>query len=176
MKILVASRWSVCDVIKKLQVDKPDAKVVCISVTDPKSEPVDLPLSDVDVLWLNFHDLDNTYPISGPAIVLFNNNMADQIKRFVKKRLVPDGLSPPDAINLFFNLIIVVHCEAGVSRSAGIAGALSKHFLGDDSRFFRSPYLPNRLVYRTLLNLLNGQENPIPNVILDRNFEENNLF
>lgn len=163
MDIIVSSRMAVCGTIQKIQKDKPDNKVVCISVTDPKSDPVNLPLLETDVLRLSFHDLDRTYPISGPAIVLFDQVMAKQIKDFIMMKVWTHmGRHLDDS-----ELVVVCHCEAGISRSAGVAGALAKHFNGDDSKFFKSPYLPNRLVYRTLLNLLNGQENPIPNVIID---------
>jgi predicted protein tyrosine phosphatase len=174
MKIFVASRESVCGVIKRLQTDEPDSKVIVISVTDPKSKPVDLPLLDLDVLRLGFHDLDQTYP--GHAIILFNTDMAHQIKDFIVDKSCEHGLTDLAIVGTLNNMSVVVHCEAGISRSAAVAGALSKYFLGDDSKFFRTPYLPNRMVYRTLLNLLNGQENPVPNVIIDRDFEESDIF
>lgn len=169
MDIIVSSRMAVCGVIKEIQRDKPDNKVVCISITDPKSEPANLSLLDVDVLRLSFHDLDQTYPISGPAIVLFNQVMAQQIKDFITMKIwMHMGRHLDDS-----ELVVVINCEAGISRSAGVAAALSKHYTGDDSRFFSNAgkYLPNRLVYRTLLNLLNGQDNPVPNVIINRDFD-----
>jgi predicted protein tyrosine phosphatase len=46
---------------------------------------------------------------------------------------------------------IVINCEAGVSRSAGVAAALSKIYLGDDQNFFKTHY-PNMRVYRMILN------------------------
>lgn len=50
-----------------------------------------------------------------------------------------------DKINL-----IICQCEAGISRSAGVAGALSKVLNKDDSKIFED-YCPNMLVYRTVL-------------------------
>jgi len=49
--------------------------------------------------------------------------------------------------------VMMVHCEAGISRSSGVVAALSKIFEGDDSYYFsdKSPYHPNRLVYRSIL-------------------------
>jgi predicted protein tyrosine phosphatase len=167
MEIIVSSREAICGVIQRIQRNKPDNQLIVISITDPKSKPVDLPLFNFEILRLSFHDLDQTYP--GHAIILFDTDMAHQIKSFVEERM-------DETLRAWDGLIIVVHCEAGISRSAAVAGALSKHFLGDDSKFFRTPYLPNRMVYRTLLNLLNGQENPVPNVIIDKDFEENNIF
>lgn len=50
---------------------------------------------------------------------------------------------------------IIVHCDAGVSRSAGIAAALMKYYNGDDTPIFDNPrYCPNMLCYRTMLNTL----------------------
>lgn len=52
---------------------------------------------------------------------------------------------------------IIVHCDAGVSRSAGIVAAIMKYYTGDDSRIFDSPrYCPNMLCYRLTLNALMG--------------------
>jgi len=47
--------------------------------------------------------------------------------------------------------VMMVHCEAGVSRSPGVAAALSKIHLGEDQEFFDN-YTPNMLVYRKILN------------------------
>lgn len=50
---------------------------------------------------------------------------------------------------------IIVHCDAGVSRSAGIAAAIMKYYNCDDTPIFDSPrYCPNMLCYRLTLNAL----------------------
>ena len=47
---------------------------------------------------------------------------------------------------------IIVHCEAGQSRSAGMAAALMKFYNGDDWDIFNNPrYTPNMTVYRMVL-------------------------
>lgn len=46
---------------------------------------------------------------------------------------------------------LYVHCDAGISRSAGVAAAISKYFLGSDFKFFNCHLTPNMLVYRRLL-------------------------
>lgn len=45
---------------------------------------------------------------------------------------------------------LIVHCDAGYSRSPAVAAALSKILEGDDSRYFQQ-YRPNIRVYRTIL-------------------------
>lgn len=45
---------------------------------------------------------------------------------------------------------VLVHCDAGISRSAGIAAALSKVLYEDDSFFFIN-YLPNYHVHQQVV-------------------------
>ncbi|HVH42669.1 MAG TPA: hypothetical protein VM925_10005 [Labilithrix sp.] len=47
---------------------------------------------------------------------------------------------------------IVIHCDAGISRSAAVAAALSRALRGDDTEFFTGKYKPNMRVYRLLLD------------------------
>jgi predicted protein tyrosine phosphatase len=48
---------------------------------------------------------------------------------------------------------IVCQCDAGVSRSAAVAAALSKILYGDDAWVFDCPrYIPNPHIYSTILN------------------------
>lgn len=48
--------------------------------------------------------------------------------------------------------ILVCHCEAGVSRSSGVAAALMRIHKGSDDKIFNDPrYIPNRFVYRKIL-------------------------
>jgi len=62
-------------------------------------------------------------------------------------------------IKLFVNSIrnnvslLIVHCEAGISRSAGIAAALMKVIYGHDWKIFESNmYCPNMTCYRIVLD------------------------
>lgn len=52
------------------------------------------------------------------------------------------------------NIKMICQCEAGISRSAGVAAALSNIYNGSDAWVFQDPrYHPNMLVYRTILNV-----------------------
>jgi predicted protein tyrosine phosphatase len=44
----------------------------------------------------------------------------------------------------------VVHCEMGMSRSAGVGAAIAKTINGDDTAFFKF-YTPNMTCYRKVL-------------------------
>lgn len=51
---------------------------------------------------------------------------------------------------------IIVHCEAGISRSSGVAAAIMKYLNGDDMPIFgNGEYTPNMTCYRMVLNALN---------------------
>ena len=65
---------------------------------------------------------------------------------------------------------IVVHCEAGVSRSAAVAGAISFSINGDDAEFFKFPFFPNRHCYRLMLEAFGFD---LKQLFLTQKFEAN---
>lgn len=55
---------------------------------------------------------------------------------------------------------IIVHCEAGQSRSAGVAAAIMLYLFGNDDLIFDDPkYRPNMFCYRKTLNALGYHTN-----------------
>lgn len=68
---------------------------------------------------------------------LFTRELAKEVLDFVQVRA--------DAVRS-----ILVHCDAGLSRSPGVAAALAKILLGDDTVWFKS-FHPNRRVYRLIM-------------------------
>jgi len=115
-----------------------DKKYIVISITDPGSEPVESQKGYLAMLSLEFYDLDKDIGQFPYSRFIFTERDAEQILDFID--------TFKDKVD-----IIVCHCEAGISRSAGVAGALSKILNGDDKYYF-DHYLPNMLVYRTILN------------------------
>lgn len=94
------------------------------------------------VLRLAFHDADPANP--------HNPHQATEEQLFTKQRanLILDFV---DEVKNQIDML-VVHCEAGVSRSPAIAAVIAKILFDDDSAFFKPPFTPNMHVYRTLLN------------------------
>jgi predicted protein tyrosine phosphatase len=91
-------------------------------------------------LFLEFHDLGD----NAPAELhdgLFKPSQAKQIAEFVHKH---DGL-------------IVVNCEAGLSRSPGVVLALRRFFGGDTEEVFQKA-MPNIFVTSLLTRALRGIE------------------
>lgn len=111
---------------------------ILISIVSPEMPDADIKHPEMykGILRLKFHDLE--YPIKGyEKCKLFSKDDAIQILDFVNNYA--------DEIKL-----IVVHCEAGVSRSAGVAAALSL-ILNYDCGYFHKYFHPNTLVKSTIL-------------------------
>jgi predicted protein tyrosine phosphatase len=142
MQFVVLSR----DAVQKFDCEKP---YILISITCPKdTEPTLLASKTrLGVLKLRFHDWDNHAKehlttkykdeVDAGKWVFFNEEHARKIIKFVKEY--------QDKVE-----VIVVNCAAGISRSAGVAASLSKCMTGDDIYFFNH-YLPNSLVYATMI-------------------------
>lgn len=74
------------------------------------------------------------------SVVLMSEQDAARIVSFVKKH--------KDSVDG-----IIVHCDAGVSRSAGVMAAIMKWLTGDDSKIFSDlRFCPNMWCYRLVLN------------------------
>jgi predicted protein tyrosine phosphatase len=86
---------------------------VCISVTDPGKPSALLSDRFLAVLRLAFTDIDRP-PDAPPSIVLFTQEHAKEIVRFVQRWNEVDR--------------VVIHCRAGLSRSPGIAMGLCDLF------------------------------------------------
>ena len=102
MEIIVLSR----NEIKEFLTEK---KHIVISIRDPNGKKVQLSeqRSRLDILFLAFHDLDK--PLDG-FDKLYSHEDAKQVWNFIQRY--------KNEVRL-----IVVQCEAGISRSAGIAAA-----------------------------------------------------
>lgn len=128
MKFRVFNR----DTIQRIKANVPH---IIISISDKVENlpPIKENELCLGILRLAFYDTDHPdYPDS------FNSELAKQILRFVKQHIKHVDL-------------IICQCDAGISRSSGTAGALSKIINDDDMEFFKPPYSPNRLVYHTIL-------------------------
>lgn len=164
MKFLVLSRQA-------MEEFKSDESHVIISITDPNSEKVKIISKPFDILSLQFHDIDKPLVkredckrCKGTGYMEEFMNINDghcyscttmiDIKLFTDK----NAQEILHFINYYHNKacarinFIIVHCEAGISRSAGVAGVLSLIYNGSDEYYFKH-YIPNMLVYRFILNV-----------------------
>lgn len=124
------------------EIDTPLSWGMISVVTHEGSWPEYNEKNNKGVLRLAFHDADPNNP-HNPHIAtddqLFSEKRANQIIDFVAE--IKDEID-----------MLVVHCEAGVSRSPAIAAVLAKIHFGDDKAFFKAPFTPNMHVYRVMLD------------------------
>jgi predicted protein tyrosine phosphatase len=124
---------------------------VIISIHTPGSNPANPKQNEFTraVLHLAFHDLDQD---PGPAFRAVYGEPA--LMTELQARDVKDFVSQYAWAEFYPIEEIIVHCDAGHSRSPAVAAALSVWLNGDD-RLVRKYYTrPNAYVYRTLLNVL----------------------
>ena len=114
---------------------------VLISISCPDDKPK-LKKDDLclEILRLEFDDLDRWIkPFPGhKEYRLFNKEDARKILDFFVKHRI----SCPN---------LVVHCDAGISRSPAVAAALT-NICGQTDKDYFVRYHPNRLVYSTILS------------------------
>lgn len=143
MKISVVSR---SEVIRYCHMAH-DAPAVIISISDPNMIYTTRPFCSVEnrviaILPLTFCDADK------PGKDIYGND-ADEFDLMSEE----DARKVVQFVNLHVEKHIIVHCDAGISRSAGVGAAISKYVTGDDSVFFNSGrYYPNMWCYRKTLN------------------------
>ena len=89
---------------------RPSGREICISITDPQSEPAELSAQFAEVLRVAFSDI--VEPTGLPSHQLFAAEHATAIVEFLDRWPEVDR--------------IVVHCVAGLSRSPGVALAIAE--------------------------------------------------
>jgi predicted protein tyrosine phosphatase len=134
MEIFVYSR-SALDAVAPHEVPH-----VIISITSNPDDVARLRLTNMcrGVLRLSFPDAEAPSPLYAEAN-LFSRKQASDVWTFTQQHLSEIQR-------------IIVHCDAGVSRSSAVAAALARVLNDDDTEFFGGRYRPNMRVYRILLD------------------------
>lgn len=116
---------------------------VIISIRTPDDEQAVFNLENnsiKDVLYLSFYDVSTETQDIFKGYPAMTDEDALKIKKFVLKW--------KDKVDT-----IIVHCDAGISRSAGVAAGILDGLDQDSSLIFdNNRYLPNSLCYRKTLN------------------------
>lgn len=135
MEIVVKSRYkahkdSFADII-------PKTAIISINTPEDKFNTFAKRKDIVDVLYLSFHDIG----MRDAKGIQMTEADALKVVDFVFK-CTDLGVEE-----------LWVHCDAGISRSSGVAAAILKYLTGDDKRIFNNPrYCPNLICYRLVLD------------------------
>jgi len=125
-----------------------DTPAAIISISTPNTEyPYKVFKSDtngvIDILELSFADVD------GQDSIDINDEYA------AIKELMTDMNAKKIAgfADRYKDILLIIHCDEGASRSAGIAAALLRHYTGDDAAIFDDgfSYNPNMWCYFKVL-------------------------
>lgn len=141
-EILVMSRRAAVQYCQREQVKQS----IMISISDPNMVYTDAPFCSPEnrvsaILELRFSDADrpgkDVYGLDAEEKDLMSDEDAGNVVRFVQANRDKQ---------------IIVHCDAGISRSAGVAAAIAKYLTGNDDFFFNSGrYIPNMWCYTKTL-------------------------
>lgn len=131
--------------LDQIQKYYPEEPYIAISIRNVNSNLPYLPTTQYTkgILHLMFQDID-------PTIIdkeLIKNYNLRPILEYQANHIINFILSYQNEVNL-----ILCQCETGISRSAGVAGAIAK-ILKEDDQYFFDHYLPNRYVYKLILNI-----------------------
>lgn len=127
---------------------------VIISISTPNVDYTGYPIEADDenkviaILSIEFMDADRP----GDNDVYGNPTTVDDLMSD------EDAKTVVDFVERYKDKRILVHCDAGISRSSAVAAAILKHYTGDDSMIFDSRwYNPNRWVYRKVLEAFESE-------------------
>lgn len=125
------------------EVELPNVPHLVVSISTPDAEParIDANASTLNIVRLWFHDLCDE---AMKHVEVRDEYEARCFSREHAREVLDAVAANPSA------QCIIVHCDAGLSRSPAVAAALSKILTGDDAGFFKR-YHPNSRVYRTIL-------------------------
>ena len=113
----------------------PGQKTVCISIVDPTAPLANLQMGYAACLRFKFHDLD---PRDVPEGTMTDVGMVEFMNEDAARTIVEFAVEHADAD------VLVIHCEAGISRSRSVAEALFDAF---------GRRAPNQYVYRLILDV-----------------------
>jgi predicted protein tyrosine phosphatase len=91
--------------------------------------------------------------IKGLITLFFDDVERDENKYFSISK--DQAVQIVNFVNKFWNNVelMIIHCEAGISRSSGVAAAILKYKTRDDNFIFgNKSYVPNMKCYRMVLD------------------------
>ena len=103
----------------------------------------------IDILELFFADVDD------PGNIEISDDYAATKELLTDK----DAKRIAEFAERYKDKLLIIHCDEGVSRSAGVAAAILRHYTGDDAEIFDNlySYNPNMWCYFKVLKAFGEQ-------------------
>ena len=145
MKVTIMSRW---DAEFYCYNDHAEPTVM-ITISDTRMQYAAEPFCSeenkvLQILSLCFADADQP----GPDIYGYDAKVEDLMRD-------EDAAQVAELLRTYPDTDVIVHCDAGISRSAGVGAAIVNYFTGDARRFFESgQYEPNMWCFSKVMTAL----------------------
>lgn len=132
------------------EVIKFDIPYIVISIHSTGSSPANITNHSacLGILPICFDDVPYDINTDRVQCKTISEDQANQIWTFVNYHLNCNK----DILQQKAELILI-HCDAGVCRSPAIAAAIDLVYSGNNDKWFKPPYLPNKKVYTTMLKV-----------------------
>ena len=132
MKILICNYF-------QIEYIKPEVPYLVYSITDKNSKHPKIPKTKYrkQLVKLKFHDIDNDLPQHGLYIITEKD----------AEKIINTLMEYKNKVKL-----IICQCDGGISRSAGVAVAISR-ILGLGDNWIYNQYIPNNKVVSTIMRV-----------------------
>lgn len=151
MQIQVLGQKEAEDYCKVLNKKKDGKKYAVISIVSPSSRNADIIEGGQikRIFRMKFYDVEKDF---------YQTRYLPFKKKYMKLRYPAPTAKDMNGLKEFVDSLVdidnlIVHCGAGISRSAGIASAIEKYLGMDDTIWCSKKYYPNRCVEKVALEI-----------------------
>jgi len=141
-----------------------DASQYCKDPHKTDSAIISISTPNIDYFYLKVEPTDENRVVAILNLEFMDADRPGDNDVYGNPTTISDLMSDKDAktvvdfVETYKDKRILVHCDAGISRSSAVAAAILKHYTGDDSMIFDSRwYNPNRWVYRKVLEAFESE-------------------
>ena len=141
-----------------------DASQYCKEPHKTDSAIISISTPNVDYFYLKVEPTDENRVVAILNLEFMDADCPGDNDVYGNPTTISDLMSDEDAktvvdfVEQYKDKRILVHCDAGISRSSAVAAAILKHYTGNDDMIFDSRwYNPNRWVYRKVLEAFEGE-------------------